>query len=222
MKRTPGRPARNLSPALDPLTSVSNYLDNLGHIISALPREPLARITDMLLEAGRDGRTIFILGNGGSSATASHLACDLAKTASVPGHPRLRALALSDNVPLLTAWGNDASYDVVFSEQLKTFVKAGDLVIAITASGNSPNVLAAAAAARDAGASVIGLIGFGGGRLQPMCDVALIVPSYDYGPVEDAHMVFVHAVTAAIRAALSARVFTPALVSETAAQMIVH
>ena len=222
MKPTADRPAHTLSPGLDPLASITNYLDNLGTIISALPREPLVTITEMLLDAGRDGKTIFILGNGGSAATASHLACDLAKTACVPGHPHLRALALTDNVPLLTAWGNDASYDVVFAEQLKTFVQPGDLVIAISASGNSPNVLAAAAAARDAGAHVIGLIGFGGGRLKAMCDVALIVPSYEYGPVEDAHMVFVHAVTATIRAVLGERAAVPVSMSEAPAEMIVH
>jgi D-sedoheptulose 7-phosphate isomerase len=185
------------------LTHVSGYLDTLNGVLAAMPREPLARITDLLLDAGRTGKTIFILGNGGSAATASHLACDLAKTASVPGQPRLRALALTDNVPLLTAWGNDASYEVVFAEQLKTFAQPGDLVIAISASGNSPNVLAAATAARAAGARVIGVTGFGGGRLRALCDVCLVVPSHEYGPVEDAHMILVHAVTAALRATLT-------------------
>ena len=183
---------------------VAGYLDTLNGVLAAMPREPLARITDLLLDAGRAGKTIFILGNGGSAATASHLACDLAKTASIPGHPRLRALALTDNVPLLTAWGNDASYEVVFAEQVRTFAQPGDLVIAISASGNSPNVLAAADAAHAAGALVIGVTGFGGGRLLARSDVCLVVPSHEYGPVEDAHMILVHAVTAALRATLSA------------------
>jgi D-sedoheptulose 7-phosphate isomerase len=119
----------------------------------------------------------------------------------MPGHPRLRALAFTDNVPLLTAWGNDASYEVVFAEQVRTFTRAGDLVIAISASGNSPNVLAAVRAARELGARVIGVTGFGGGALRALCDVCLVVPSHEYGPVEDAHMILVHAVTAAIRVA---------------------
>ncbi|MFI5271428.1 MAG: SIS domain-containing protein [Ktedonobacterales bacterium] len=185
------------------LRDVTAYLLRLSAVMSDLPREPLAHITQLMLDAGRKGHTVFVFGNGGSAATASHLACDLAKTASVPGHPRLRALALTDNVPLLTAWGNDASYDVVFAEQVRSLVRRRDLVIAISASGNSPNVLAGAEAAREAGALVIGVTGFGGGKLKALCDVCLVVPSNEYGPVEDLHMILVHAVTAALRAALT-------------------
>ena len=183
------------------LHDVSAYLTDLSAVLDALPREPLAQIAQLLLDAARKGRTVFIFGNGGSAATASHLACDLAKTARVPGQPRVRALALTDNVPLLTAWGNDDSYEVIFAEQLRTFVRWRDIVIAISASGNSPNVLAGAVAAREAGAVVVGITGFGGGKLQALCDVCLVVPSHDYGPVEDLHMIFVHAVTAALKAA---------------------
>jgi D-sedoheptulose 7-phosphate isomerase len=186
------------------LAEVDNYLADIGRVIASLPQQPLVEIVELLLDAGQTGKTVFILGNGGSAATASHMACDLAKTASAPGFRRLRALALTDNVPLLTAWGNDASYDVVFAEQLRTFARRDDLVIAISASGNSPNVLEAARAARELGVRVIGVTGFGGGRLQSLCDTCLIVPSDAYGPVEDAHMILVHAVTAAIRAALTA------------------
>jgi D-sedoheptulose 7-phosphate isomerase len=183
------------------LGNVTRYLSNVSAVIAALAPEPLATITDRLLQAARAGRTVFILGNGGSAATASHFACDLAKTASVPGFPRLRALAFTDNVPLLTAWGNDASYEVVFAEQVQTFVRPHDIVIAISASGNSPNVLAAVVASQEAGAEVIGWTGFGGGRLRTLCDICLVVPSHEYGPVEDVHLVVVHAITAALRAA---------------------
>jgi D-sedoheptulose 7-phosphate isomerase len=198
-----------MSPALGTLRehavvreSLIAYLERLGHVLRALPVEPIARIAHLLLEAGRAGRSVWVLGNGGSAATASHFACDLAKTATVVGAPRLRALALTDNVPLLTAWGNDVSYEVVFAEQVRSFVRADDLVVAISASGNSPNVLAAAAVTLDQGARLIGITGFGGGRLQPLCDVCLTVPSAEYGPVEDAHMILVHAVTAALRTAM--------------------
>jgi D-sedoheptulose 7-phosphate isomerase len=183
------------------MSDVSAYLADLSQVLTALPREPLAHVAQLLLEAGREERTVFIFGNGGSAATASHLACDLVKTASMPGMPRLRALAMTDNVPLLTAWGNDASYEVVFAEQLRTFVRARDIVIAISASGNSPNVLTGVEAAREAGAVVVGITGFGGGKLQALCDICLVVPSNEYGPVEDLHMIFVHAVTATLRAA---------------------
>jgi D-sedoheptulose 7-phosphate isomerase len=129
----------------------------------------------------------------------------------------VRALALTDNVPLLTAWGNDDSYEVIFAEQLRTFVRWRDIVIAISASGNSPNVLAGAVAAREAGAVVVGITGFGGGKLQALCDVCLVVPSHDYGPVEDLHMIFVHAVTAALKAAGRRAVAQEAQEAETVA-----
>ena len=188
-------------PSGQTMSDVSAYLADLSQVLDALPREPLAQIAQLLLDAGREERTVFIFGNGGSAATASHLACDLAKTASMPGQPRLRALALTDNVPLLTAWGNDDSYDVVFAEQLRTFVRWRDVVIAISASGNSPNVLRGVEVAREAGAVVVGITGFGGGKLQALCDICLVVPSHDYGPVEDLHMIFVHAITATLKAA---------------------
>src|SRR5690242_15924377 len=187
------------TPALVPIAA---YLDRLTAVVKSLPRRPIAAIAEALLAAAEEGRSVLILGNGGSAATASHFACDLAKTAAVPGHPRLRALALTDNVPLLTALGNDLAYEDVFADQVRTYARADDLVIAISASGNSPNVLAAATAAREVGARVIGVTGFGGGSLRLMCDICLVVPSSEYGPVEDAHLVVVHAVTAAIRAAL--------------------
>ena len=183
------------------MRDVSAYLADLSAVLDALPREPLAQITQLLLDAARKGRTVFIFGNGGSAATASHLACDLAKTAHMPGQPRVRALALTDNVPLLTAWGNDDSYEVIFAEQVRTFVRWRDIVVAISASGNSPNVLAGVEVAREAGAVVVGITGFGGGKLQALCDICLVVPSHDYGPVEDLHMIFVHAITAALKAA---------------------
>ncbi|GAC1447239.1 MAG: SIS domain-containing protein [Ktedonobacterales bacterium] len=212
---------RRLGGQDETLDEVASYLWNIGQVIAALPREPLAEISELLMQAGREGKLILILGNGGSAATASHLACDLAKTASVPGHPRMRAVALTDNVPLLTAWGNDASYDLVFAEQVRTLASPGDLVVAISASGNSPNVLAAAAAAREVGAHVVGVTGFGGGRLQSLCDTCLVVPSHQYGPVEDAHMILVHVVTSAIRASLMARQST-AVVPIEAGEAAVH
>jgi len=204
------------------MRDVSAYLAGLSGIIAALPREPLAQITQLVLDAGRKGHMVLIFGNGGSAATASHLACDLAKTASVPGHPRLRALALTDNVPLLTAWANDASYEVVFAEQVRTLVRRRDIVIAISASGNSPNVLAGARAAREVGAVVAGVTGFGGGKLQALSDVCLVVPSHEYGPVEDLHMIFVHALTAALRTALRREIVLAATPAATPARVLVR
>lgn len=209
-------------PSQQAMHDVSAYLAGLNGVIAALPREPLAQVTQLVLDACRTGHTVVIFGNGGSAATASHLACDLAKTACVPGHSRVRALALTDNVPLLTAWGNDASYEVVFAEQVRTLVRRRDVAIAISASGNSPNILAGAIAAREVGAAVVGVTGFGGGKLQALCDVCLVVPSHEYGPVEDLHMIFVHAVTAAVRGALRRELVLAALPAAGYASSAVH
>lgn len=220
MNRKRARPLMGPQLGLGSLVEIDHYLADIGRVIASMPQQPLVHMVESLLEAGQTGKTVFILGNGGSAATASHMACDLAKTASVPGIRRLRAIALTDNTPLLTAWGNDASYEVVFAEQLRTLARRDDLVIAISASGNSPNVIAAAQAARELGARVIGVTGFGGGRLQPLCDICLVVPSDAYGPVEDAHMILVHAITAAIRASLTAHVAARASVMAPAGEPV--
>jgi D-sedoheptulose 7-phosphate isomerase len=183
-----------------PSTHVSTYLADLSSILAALPREPISEIVEALLAAAEEDRTVYIFGNGGSAATASHLACDLVKATNVPGRPRLRAVALTDNVALLTAISNDLSYEDVFAEQLRSLVRAGDVVIAISASGNSPNVIEGVTAARAMGAAVIGLAGFGGGKLQALSDISLVVPSNEYGPVEDMHMIVAHTITAALKA----------------------
>jgi histidinol-phosphate phosphatase family protein len=183
--------------ALEP---VSEYLTNLGDVLAALPREPIAAIAEALLEAAEADRTVYSFGNGGSAATASHLVCDLVRTSTVPGHPSLRAVALSDNVPMLTAISNDLSYEEAFAEQVRLLARVGDVVFAISASGNSPNVIKGVTAARELGATIIGVTGFGGGQLRTLSDICLVVPSHEYGPVEDVHMVVVHAVTAALRA----------------------
>src|ERR1700693_1735217 len=123
------------------------------------------QVVDIILDAYRRGQHVYILGNGGSASTATHFACDLSKATIVQGHARLRVTSLTDNVALLTAWANDTSYTMVFAEQLDNLLNPGDVVIAISASGNSPNVLAAIDVARGRGAVTVGLVGFTGGRL---------------------------------------------------------
>jgi D-sedoheptulose 7-phosphate isomerase len=142
------------------------------------------------------------MGNGGSSATASHLVSDLVKTAHVAGLAPLRAFALTDNTPLLTAWSNDASYDRCFAEQIAALVEPDDIVIAISASGNSPNVVAGLSAALARGARTIGLLGFDGGAARQLTDVTIHIPCHNYGLVEDTHAAIGHAITTAIRQAL--------------------
>jgi D-sedoheptulose 7-phosphate isomerase len=129
------------------------------------------------------------------------MACDLSKTAMAPGARRIRAIALTDNVPLMTAWANDVAYEEIFAEQLVNLVRAGDLVIGISGSGNSPNVLKAISAAREAGATTVGFTGAPGGRLKDLVDISVVVPSRRIEQAEDGHMILDHLVTVALREA---------------------
>ena len=180
----------------------SNFMLSFVEASLAVSNDAMARATDHLLEARRDGRRVYVMGNGGSASTATHFVCDLIKTAQVPGHRPLRAFSLSDNPALVTALGNDAHYDVVFSQQIAALVDPGDVVVAISASGKSPNIVAGLEAAASAGARTIGMLGFDGGPALDMVDVAIHVPCDDYGIVESVHLGVVHALTAAIRAEL--------------------
>jgi D-sedoheptulose 7-phosphate isomerase len=143
-------------------TDVNVYFDNLARVIARMPIQPIDQLVSVLLQAYESGRMIYLFGNGGSAALASHLACDLGK-GTVNGSPkRFRALALTDSVPLMTAWANDSEYNNIFSEQLLNFVQPEDVAFAISGSGNSANVLNALEVARRAGAFTLGLTGFGG------------------------------------------------------------
>jgi D-sedoheptulose 7-phosphate isomerase len=176
-----------------------NYLADLKRVLDRLPLADLDRTAQLIEAAHGAGRQIFVIGNGGSAATASHMMNDLNK--GTLGHKgdalwkRFRVIALTDNVALMTAWANDTDYNHIFSEPLKNLAQPGDLLIAISASGNSPNILAAVAAAKPMGLKIVGLTGFGGGKLAQLADVALVVPSNDYGVVEDVHMIFDHIIT---------------------------
>lgn len=180
------------------------HLASLSELLGTISPESLERALEVLLEACLSGRRLYLIGNGGSSAIASHLACDLAKTAAVDGAPGLRAFALTDNTPLLTAWSNDTAYERVFAEQLRGLLEPGDVVVAISSSGRSPNVVAGLRAAAAAGARTIGLLGFDGEPCLSLVDVAIHVRCHDYGLVEDAHGAIGHALTAGAREAARA------------------
>jgi D-sedoheptulose 7-phosphate isomerase len=186
---------------IEPVPFARTYLTGLTACLEALPLERIAGVVVRLLKAYQDGRRVFIVGNGGSAATASHMACDLSKT--VLGEQQsaqgLRAICLSDNVPLLTAWANDVGYEVVFARQLQGWIEAGDILIAITGSGNSPNIVEAAKIAREAGATVIGFLGFDGGQMKSLVDEVVLVESDNYGHIEDVHMILDHLITAYFR-----------------------
>jgi len=180
-------------------TNIEAYWRELCSVASSMPYAALERVADMLIECAERGRTIFVAGNGGSAATASHFACDLLKGSNSPEAPPLRVVPLTDNVPLITAFGNDVGYDEVFAGQLTALVRPNDVLVAISASGNSPNILAAVGAARQAEAITVGLTGECGGRLAQMCDQAVRVPLAKIEQVEDAHLIITHSLCVAIR-----------------------
>lgn len=176
-----------------------NYLKDLQTLFDNLDLSQLEKIEKTLISAYKNKDHIFIIGNGGSASTASHLTCDLAKTVIAhKGDSRrlgFKTICLAENIPLITAWSNDVDYECIFEEQLKNLANKNDVLIAISASGNSPNIINCAKAAKELGMSIIGLTGFGGGKLAKIADTALVVDSYEYGPVEDIHLVISHILT---------------------------
>jgi D-sedoheptulose 7-phosphate isomerase len=189
---------------------VREYLSEVRRCLEALPSADVARFVECLERAYHEDRQVYLIGNGGSAATASHMACDLAKNVYPPASTgtvrRFRVTSLTDNVALITALANDCGYDRIFSEQLSNLLQKDDLLIAVSASGNSPNILDAIALARERGAKTAALLGFDGGRARDMVDVALVVNSSDYGHVEDLHIVLNHLVAAWMRQLLLATV----------------
>lgn len=165
----------------------------------SIESEQIRRVGLELWSAYENRKSVFLAGNGGSAALANHFACDLSKTcagATPRDHEhRFIARSLSANLATITAWANDEGYQHIFSEQLRTLAHSGDAFIAISASGNSPNIIKALEQARDMGVVTIGLLGFQGGRAKDLCDYSVHVRSSDYGIVEGMHSVFVHLLT---------------------------
>lgn len=174
---------------------INDYIDDLKIVLDQLSRQDILTIIDALQKARQDEKTIYICGNGGSASTASHMACDLGKNTRMGGDKRLKVIGLSDNVASMTAYANDEGYDCIFAEQIKSLVQPGDVLLAISGSGNSPNVLRGVEAANQLGATTIGLTGFQGGRLIELVDICLVVPYDELEQVEDVHMVINHILT---------------------------
>ncbi len=174
---------------------IKSYLDRLVAVLDSVRVEDVVKLITIIEDAYARDAAIYVCGNGGSWSTASHWVCDFSKGAGVPGKRRVRMFAPGDNVPMLTAHGNDVGYDAIFSEPLRVYAKPGDVVILITASGNSPNILEAARVAKEMQTIVVGLIGFGGGKLAAMTNHNVIVESHEYGPVEDLHLVLNHIIS---------------------------
>jgi len=169
-----------------------NYLNDLVGSIDKLPIHMIEKIVKELKTAYKKGKHIFIMGNGGSAATASHFVCDLSKGTIVSGKKRFRVIGLTDNVPLMTAFGNDASYEDIFKSQIENIIEKGDIAIVFTGSGNSPNVIKAVKYANSAGATTIGFTGFDGGKLRRHAKICLVAPSRNMERIEDIHLILEH------------------------------
>lgn len=181
------------------VAAVRAYFEELQALLDRIDPAPVAAAIRALHDARLHGRQVFVMGNGGSASTASHAACDLAKNTSGSGWPLFKVFGLADNTALFSALSNDYGYENVFVRQLEPLLAAGDVVIAISTSGNSPNVLRAAKLARERGALVVGLTGFDGGQLGDLSDLNLHIPSDCIEQVEDVHLMLEHLIVKNLR-----------------------
>jgi len=179
----------------------NSYKKTIGDILNSLDIAEIDKFMDMLLDAYKNDKFVFVMGNGGSAANASHFAQDLAKgTRHSKEQPkRLKALSLTDNTPFITAQGNDDGYDSIFEQQLRTFAKAGDYVVAISGSGNSPNIIKAIEWANNNGLTSVGVTGFDGGKLRKMAKHTVHVPLNDMCTSESIHSIIFHYVILELR-----------------------
>jgi len=175
------------------------YLDEIGRILGQLPEDQIAQIIAILRRARSEGKHIFLIGNGGSAATASHFANDLLKSTVAEGKPRIKVIALTDNIPVLLAYANDCGYETIFAEQLDALATPGDVLIAFSGSGRSANVLRALDLAQNRGLSTVGFTGRDGGEMPDRCDVCLVAPCEPMEQIEDVHMVLTHLIYSTIR-----------------------
>ena len=174
------------------MTFAEQYKTELIKTIDSIDLDKVNQAIDWFREARDKRHRIFVCGNGGSASTASHFTCDIVKGASYQRDSRFKIMALTDSLPTITAYSNDVGYDVAFAEQLKNFAEPGDLVMAISGSGNSPNVLAAIDHANSIGCRTIGLTGRDGGKLGKMVQLNIQAPVPHMGRIEDAHMIVCH------------------------------
>jgi len=173
----------------------ADYYTRFADALKTVDTDALARVLEVLDRVAEAGGTLWLAGNGGSAGIADHAVCDISKGAFSDGHPPFRAVSLAANGPLLTALGNDLSYDDVYSEPLKFYLRDTDAVLVVSSSGNSENVVRALRVAKEKGVPTISFTGFKGGRLAEEADIPVHVPVDNYGIVEDLHMSFIHVLT---------------------------
>lgn len=180
---------------------IEKYLEESINCLKHMKQMKLQieKISQIIKNARDNKNKIFLIGNGGSASTASHFVCDLNKTSTMSNKERLRAISLVDNMSLVSAYSNDVSFTSIFLEQLKNFLSPRDIVIAISGSGNSKNIIDAVSYAKEHGAIIIGLTGFEGGALKSKCDECLIIPSNSMYRIEDMHLMLNHIFTSILR-----------------------
>jgi D-sedoheptulose 7-phosphate isomerase len=181
------------------MEQIRSYLQTLRETVDQLPVERIAQVVETLQTARLSGRQVFIMGNGGSASTATHFVCDLAKNTRRPELPHFRVIGLTDNMAIFSAYANDEGYENVFVAQLANLIEADDIVIAISASGNSANVLKAVEEARKHHAVTIGFTGFDGGRLGSLVDIQVHVNSHVIEHVEDIHLMLEHMIVKTLK-----------------------
>ncbi len=181
------------------MDQIRSYIVQLQSTLDLLSLEDISATVSILYEARLANRQVFIMGNGGSASTATHFVCDLAKNTRKPGWPDFRVLGLSDNMALVSAYANDEGYENVFARQLASFVQSGDVVIGISTSGKSANVLEAVKLANERGATTIGFTGFDGGELASLANLNVHVPSDCIEQVEDVHLMLEHLICTVLR-----------------------
>ena len=183
------------------IAHADEYRDKLFTLFDKIDFSVLEKITETIVNAYKNDKTIYVAGNGGSAATASHYQVDFGFFVRYFKKKRIKVRSLTDHSPLMTAIGNDNSYEEVFTQQMQDHFNEGDVLIAISASGNSMNVVKAAEYATSLGGTSIGLVGFEGGKLKDSCDICLFTPNPkgDYGPIEDLHMILCHMLVSYLR-----------------------
>lgn len=186
-------------PSINIKTLAKKYLYTSKIILDKINLEDIQKIADTLLDAYINERTVFIMGNGGSASTASHMACDLGKGTLKniynQKEKRLRVISITDNVATMTAFANDLSYSEMFSQQLRSLIKPKDVLIGLSAFGNSPNIIKALKYAKKQKAITVGFLGKGGGKAKKIIDLGIIIQSDDYGIIEDLHLTLNHLLT---------------------------
>lgn len=181
---------------------INEYFTEVKNVFLKINTEKIELLANKIREVKKNGGVVFVIGNGGSASTSSHLSCDLMKNtiSNYDSHKnRLKVVSLTDNIAIISAYGNDISYDEIFSQQLKSLVNKNDLLIAISGSGNSGNIMKAVEFSKQQGIFVFGLLGGNGGHVLPMCNESIVVNSNNYGVIEDLHMMIGHMVTVLLK-----------------------